>query len=101
MTDLVLTSLADPDSQTEAANRLYDLGKAIATDWAQDNRISKIKSANIATWGSALRTAAENNQQLEFIGRVERDVAAILSGELSSDAISSERYYPTEDYDNF
>ena len=101
MTHLLLDSIEEPDERQEAADRLYELGRTIATEWAQDNSVSKIKSANIAAWGSALRTAADNNQQLEFIGKVEDDVAALLSGRLKSDAISRERYYPPEDYDNF
>jgi len=77
------------------------LGIDIANEWAQDNVVRKINSSNVATWGSALRTSAETNDQSSFISDVERDVQLLLSGKLEPSEINYERYYPAEDYDDF
>ena len=98
----VVESLQIESEQAEASLRLTQLGQTIATEWAHDNSISRISSSNIAAWGSALRTAAERGEQLAFIGVVEQDVDALLTGKLKKEDISSsERYYPIEDFDNF
>jgi hypothetical protein len=52
-------------------------------------------------WGNALRTAAEQNEQLAFVDKIEDDVDALLIKQLTSEDIVRERYYPVEDYDDF
>ena len=101
MTELLLDSLETQAERDEARQRLYTLGLRIAIEWAQDNAVRKINSSNVATWGNALKTSADRNEQLQFIGEVELDVERLISGELLASEISRERYYPPNDYDNF
>lgn len=101
MTEQLMDSLNLPAARAEAKQRLHELGKSVSVEWAQDNSVRKINSANIATWGNALRTSAELGEQLEFIGRVEQDVEKLLNGTLHKSDIQYERYYPAQDIDNF
>jgi len=79
MTNMVIESLADsPQStQDEAKIRLAVLGKKIAIEWAQSNDKRNINSANINTWGNALRTSVKKQQQMSFLTLVEKDVDAL------------------------
>ena len=98
---LVLESL---NSQTEMDNlkpRLYDLGLAISREWAKDNSVRKISSANMLVWVGGLRTSTKEGTQVSFISQVEQDVEALINGDLSSSDIKSARYHEPEDFDDF
>ncbi|MFT5571160.1 MAG: hypothetical protein ACI9FR_000068 [Cryomorphaceae bacterium] len=97
----LVNSLENFDDQTLARSRLELLGLAICIEWAQTNSARNIDSANIAVWGSALRSSVERGDQFSFINKVEADAADLIAGKLNPRDISLERYYPTEDYDNF
>jgi len=99
MIDMLVTSL-DRD-QVSATKRLQDLGFRISVEWAQSNKHRKINSSNIATWGNALRTSVKREQQLEFLGLVEKDVDDLIAGKINAKEITEDRYYPPEDFDDF
>lgn len=101
MTEMVLESLDKSDDFAGTEQRIAKLGQRICIEWAQDNRIAKIRSSNIAVWGAALRKSVDSNQQKSFIELVEKDVEALIAGELNSRQIRQERYYPEEDFDDF
>ncbi len=101
MTELLVASMPGQQDKQEAAERLYNLGKRISVEWAQDNHVRNIDSSNVATWGNALKTSAERMEQIEFIGRVEQDVEDLIARRLDPSEITRERYYPPDDYDNF
>lgn len=101
MTESVLTSLGQDNDLDGVKRRLDSLGKQISIEWSQDNSIAKISSSNIATWGAALRKAVKNNQQLDFIAKVENDVNDLISGKLDGSDINQDRYYGVEDFDDF
>lgn len=83
------------------AKKMHELGILIVNEWAQENEVRNIDSTNIVTWGSALKTAAERGNQINFLNSVETDVKALISHRIKSSAINYERYYSEEDYDNF
>ncbi|HAU67058.1 MAG: hypothetical protein P8I38_10080 [Arenicella sp.] len=101
MSERLAMSMEQPDQQTEVRERMYELGRKISLVWAHDDPNRKITSANVAAWGSALRTAVDVNQQLSFIEAVERDVEDLLSGKLDSKVVRRDRYYPSEEFDDF
>ena len=103
MSKLVLESLSDEptDVQRNTAQRLSDLGEKICIEWAQSNDSRNIDSANINTWGVALRKSVKQKQIFPFLAQVEKDVDALIARELDIRAITSDRYYPDEDYDDF
>lgn len=101
MTKILIDSLDEEVDTAVVERRMYDLGIDISVEWAQDNRFRNIDSSAIAVWGNALRTAAEKKEQLVFIGKIERDVAALLAKQLAAKDIVQERYYPVEDFDDF
>jgi hypothetical protein len=101
MSNSLLGSIDTPERRDAMRARLRQLGITICIEWAQSNENRKIDSSAVAAWGSSLRTAAEQEEQEFFISQVEDDVAALLSGDLDTEKITRERYYPAEDYDNF
>ena len=103
MTKLVLDSLSDEPVtvQNNASERLAALGEKICIEWAQSNDTRNIDSANINTWGISLRKAVKQENVFPFLTQVERDVDALIARELEMRSITSERYYPEEDYNDF
>lgn len=81
--------------------RLYDLGISISNEWAQNNNVRLINSANMIIWGSAMQTAAEQNKHEEFLSDVENDVIDLISGKLKANEIRYERYFHDELFDDF
>lgn len=93
-----------PEQSSDAAyakKKLEELGLKICLEWSQSNDKRKIDSSNIAVWGNALRTSIKKKEQLKFLAMVEPDVDSLLSGTLDMREITSDRYYPSDDYDNF
>lgn len=101
MTEILVDTLDETEQKERATQKMAALGVEICIEWAQDNSSRKIDSAAIAAWGEALTAAAEKDQQLAFIETVEQDVQALLTDGLDVKQISRDRYYPTQDYDNF
>lgn len=101
VSNLFLDSIPNGSRRIEMQRRLEKLGIEIANEWAQDNAFRNINSSNMITWGSALRTAAERGDQENFVTQVETDVQALVARKLAAKAISYERYYPEQDYDDF
>ena len=99
--DQFIESVKDEEDRRTVESRMYKLGILIANEWAQDNDIRLINNANIATWGSALRTAAEKEDQLLFLEKVELDVELLLTERLRARQIKYERYFPEESFDDF
>lgn len=96
-----LQTISNSRTKKEVEQRMYALGIEIANEWAQDNHQRNIDNTNVAIWGSALREAADRNDHLAFIRKVEEDVAKLIAREISASEIDYERYYPDEDYGNF
>ena len=101
MTEILLNMVEPAEQHEKIKTRMHELGIRISIEWAQDNSVRKINSMAVATWGDALRTASELNQQSKFITKVEQDVEALINDRLELKQIKRERYYPPEDYDNF
>jgi len=99
--DLFANSIKNPKERKAMEQRLQVLGIDIANEWAQPNSVRNINSSNMIVWGSALRTAAERNDQQAFVSKVEADVEALIARKLSTKDISYERYYSDDDFDDF
>ena len=96
-----VATIDNNNDQKIISRRLEKLGVVIANEWAQDNNIRLINSANMVTWASAMRTAAERSEQTEFVNKVEQDVLSLLEGKISAREIKYERYFEEEIYDDF
>ena len=101
MTEMLLVTLPDENQKSEIESRMKRLGMTIVIEWAQDNKFRAIDSATVAVWGNGLRTASQLGEQQLFVSKVERDVDALIAGELNKKRITRERYYPPEDFDDF
>ncbi|RBP50890.1 hypothetical protein [Arenicella xantha] len=100
-TQQFLATVKNSKTKREVRRRMRQLGIDIANEWAQDNHYRNIDNTNVAIWGSALREAAERSDHLNFITKVEADVAKLVAREIAPSQIQYERYYPEEDYGNF
>lgn len=76
--------------------RLHELGRSIGAEWAKDNSVRKVNTRTAAVWRDALLEALAQDDIEAYVLRLEQDVAALLDGELASDAIRFERYYVDE-----
>lgn len=101
VSQLIKDSISDLDEKNQMESRMALLGKTIATEWALDNHVRKINTQNMITWGNALLKSIELGDQTHLISLIEKDVAFLINEKLESKQINSERYYATEDYDNF
>lgn len=101
VSQLVSNSLSNPNEINDIEGRMHQLGKTIVVEWAQDNSIRKINTQNLIIWGNALLKSIEFGDQINLIGFIEQDVDLLINNRLESKQITSERYYATEDYDNF
>ncbi len=97
-----LSSMTQSEPEQEALRlRLSALGVAIANEWAQDNDVRLITNTNIATWASAMRTAAQRHEHEMFITKVEQDVQHLLEKTITAKDIQYERYFEEEVFDDF
>jgi len=103
MTEMVLEHLSDQPAsvRNDAIERLSALGQKICIEWAQSNKVRNIDSANVNTWGISLRKAVKQERIFPFITQVERDVDALIARDLEMRSITSDRYFPEEDYNDF
>jgi len=51
------------DAKTKIKDRLDKLGKRIAAEWAKDNNIRKLNTADVKKWGKKLRKAKKNDRR--------------------------------------
>ena len=101
MTRQLVDSVESAEDKQLITQRLFNLGKIISVEWAKPNNVRKINSSNMGVWGNSLRIAAERSDQFAFIDRVEQDVNALLLENLKSTEINNQRYYPSDEHDNF
>lgn len=101
ISEMFLDSVDDPRTQKKLTRKIKVLGIKIVNEWAQDNGVRNINSANIAVWASALKTSADRDDQISFIDKVDSDVNQLIARTLSPNEISYERYYSEQDFDDF
>lgn len=86
-----------PDGQwAQVQPQLLSLGAQIAAEWSKDNRVRRINTRCAAVWRDALQEALSRDDLDPFLGRLQSDVDAILSGNLDAEQIRFERYYIDE-----
>lgn len=96
-----IESIKDPKIRSDVSERMMYLGVEIANEWAQENGVRKINSTNIASWGSAMKTAALRGEQLDFLDKVEKDVQSLINSKILSNDIGYDRYFVEESFDDF
>lgn len=72
--------LASMEGQDEAEKILDDLGKLIGEEWAKDNRIRKIDTDDVKTWGEQLQAAKERPDKkiIAELKKIKKDVIKTL-----------------------
>lgn len=90
-------NFVDPALKNELQTKLQRLSKAIAAEWAKDNRVRRITTRHVAIWGSALQKSAERAEIPQILGRVETDVDNLLNNRMAADVITENRFYAEED----
>ncbi len=96
MTDQVLLQV-HPIDRRAVAERLVGLGRSISAEWAKDNGVRRINTRHVNVWKDALQESLAQASTKDYLGQLESDVSALLSGKLAGDEIYFERYY----YDPF
>ena len=91
MTPAILHGLA-PEQMQQATRQRDQLGRAIAAEWAKDNEVREIDTAMLSLWGDLMIAAPEPSQRLAAMEMISRDVEKLLSGRLSPELITEQRY---------
>lgn len=79
-----------------ATERLAELGVRISGEWAKDNSVRRIDTSTVATWRDALQESLSRMEFNDYLMLLDKDISALLSGELTTDDITFERYYIDE-----
>jgi len=102
--DLVPDLLAEAETPEQAQRwerKLYQLGRAIATEWPKNKRYRRIHNRQLSVWGNAASQAIAEGNIEATIDRIAGDVEALIAGELEPEAISAERYHAQDQDDVF
>ena len=78
----------DPEFSAE----LRELGIAIGSEWAKENRIRKIDNRMLSMWASILQIALTENRHREAVFLVSKDIDDLFANELQSQDIVDARY---------
>lgn len=81
-----------PAEAPVAEARLEKLGRALATEWAKDNKHRKINSDLLRLVADILVEARDDSRLVEVVDALLRDVKALVDGELKPNAVTKDRY---------
>lgn len=100
LTPAVLMGMSGETLQA-AQTASHQLGVAISSEWAKDNRVRKIDTSMLSLWGTVMLSIEEPPERLLALRRIGEDVDAIMRGELAAEQISDERYMQLLDLPEF
>ncbi len=86
--------ITNPSDRQEALEKIHQIGLLIAPEWAREKESRYIKTGAVAEWGESLLEALSRGESLELMDLVIRDITLLESGDLISDDINIERYFP-------
>ena len=88
----IVLEMADSKDRNELKKRFTALGRLISGEWAKENDERVIDSRMLSLWGSIMQLVDDPQIQGQAVSLIEKDVKALLSGQLRPDAIVDERY---------
>ncbi len=91
MSDALTDGLEGETRQAVQRHR-RELGKRIAAEWAKSNQARVIDTAMLSLWGNVMVSDPDPQYRLVALRRIDRDVEALLEGELEPDLVSQARY---------
>lgn len=86
----------DPEQARALQGETYQLGRDISAEWAKNHQARRIDTRMINVWRDAFLEARRREEVPAYLELWQEDVDALLSGNLSGDAIYFERYYVDE-----
>jgi len=96
-TDELKKTLSTVPEQQLAAQKMYELGRLVAPEWAKNTRYRVINTRHISIWGVSLTESINQGEQLMMLDSISRDVDALLAGTLQPRDIDYDRYYQYEE----
>ncbi|MFK7828477.1 MAG: hypothetical protein AB8B57_01740 [Congregibacter sp.] len=97
----ILTNRHSSQAPQQLEQRLFLLGRDIATEWSKDSSLSLVKSQHLAAWGVATSRAVAEQNVDETLDKITSDLQKLLLRQLRSDAITPERYHAPDPEDWF
>lgn len=101
LTEAVLARITREEQRARLQQQLFSLGRDIACEWAKANEVRRLNSGNLAVWGAATQRASQEASLADTLATIRLDVDALLSGELTADEITADRYHPPDPDDFF
>lgn len=96
-----LTSrVEDPSERQKVQEKIHELGLMIAPEWAKEKSNRYIKTKAVAAWGDSLLEALSRGDVMSLMESVVLDIERMKQGQLSSDDIRIERYFPDVEIDD-
>lgn len=83
---------ASPQSYASMKAELQSLGKLVSSEWSKHERVRRIDSRMLLIWSEVLQEAKRQTKEEKSLDFIAQDVVALVSGELSQQAIKRQRY---------
>ena len=76
ITEKTLGKLKSPGNKTKVSGELVALGKMIGGEWSKDNKVRRINSDHLKTWGGQLKDAETDDKILSTIAKIKSEASA-------------------------
>jgi len=96
-----LLARSSPEQRQDLQDKLAELGVAIGSEWAKENRNRLIDNRMLALWGSILQLAEAEGKQAESVELIAADVDRLYQGDLGKQAIVESRYTDRLELESF
>ena len=96
-----LLTLTNNDEKSSLAAEVDALGITIGAEWAKLNEGRLIDNRMLALWGSVLQLSLAENNELQAVDVISRDVERLLAGEIEKEDVVEPRYATALGYELF
>ena len=83
---------ASPQSHASLKAELQSLGRLVSSEWAKHQQVRRVDSRMLLVWSDVLQEAKRQTKEQKSLELIAQDVIALVSGELSQQAIKRQRY---------
>lgn len=87
-------SIENEEKRVLASEKIQQIGLLIAPEWAKEKEGRYIRTRDVSVWGESLLEALSRGASIEFMNSVAADIALLRQGQIASDDIRIERYFP-------
>lgn len=94
--DKLPQTLKSEEDKINSRNKVLNIGKLVAPEWAKDPRHRVINTRHLGIWGNAINESIVRSEQIQLLEKILTDVNDLLNKKIKPSDITSDRYYPVE-----